>query len=334
MKGFGIGTTALFFAPALLPSQTILIAGNKPVNTVTLVDLATSKTLATLPTGVGPHEAAASRNGKWAVVSNYGGGGAPGKSLTLVDLDSLKVVRTIDLGEYRAPHGIQFLPGDSLIAVTVEASNAVLLVHGASGAVRRAFNTNQPVSHMIAVRADGHVGYTANIRGNSITEIDFRTGTSRSLKVGNEPEGVDVSPDGREVWAGSNVDGTISIVDVAGWRSAQTITVGERPYRVAFTPDGKTVLASLTASSRVRIYDAATRREIATVGIAGESAGSSLASGGAQPVGIAFSSDSRYAYVACQGIDAIAVIDLRSQRVVRTIPVGRGPDAVAISERR
>jgi hypothetical protein len=38
--------------------------------------------------------------------------------------------------------------------------------------------------------------------------------------------------------------------------------------------------------------------------------------------------------VACQGIGAVAVIDLRERRLVKTIPVGAGPDAVAISERR
>ena len=333
MRYMSAAVAALLMLPGIVPAQSILIAGNKPANTATLVDLSTSKTLATLPTGTGPHEAAASHNGRWAVISNYGGGGAPGRSLTLIDLDSLKVARTIDLGEYRAPHGIQFLPGDSLVAVTVEASNAVLLVHVASGTVRRAFDTGQPVSHMIAVRADGDAGYTSNIRGNSITEVQFKSGRTRTLAVGDQPEGIGVSPNGREVWAGSNTDGTISIVDVPSWRVAATISAGERPYRVSFAPDGRTVLASLTASSRVRIYDAATRKEIATIDIAGDSQASSLARGGAQPVGIAFSSDSRYAYVACQGINAIAVIDLSTRTVIRTIPVGPGPDAVAIAER-
>jgi YVTN family beta-propeller protein len=333
MKVLAVAVGAICIGSASLSAQPILIAGNKPANTATLVDLATSKTLATLPTGFGPHEAAASRNGKWAVITDYGGGGAPGRTLTLIDLATRRVARTIDLGDYRAPHGVQFLPGDSLVAVTVEASNAVLLVHVASGTVRRAFDTGQPVSHMIAVRADGKVGYTSNIRGNSITEIDFPTGRTRSLAVGDQPEGIGVSPDGKEIWAGSNTDGSITVVEAASWRVTHTIPVGERPYRVSFTPDGKSVLASLTASSRVRIYDAQTRREIATIDIAGESNASSLARGGAQPVGIAFSSDSRYAYVACQGINAVAVIDLRSRTVVRTIPVGPGPDAVAIAER-
>jgi YVTN family beta-propeller protein len=315
-------------------AQGILVAGNKPANTVTIVDLASSRTLATLPTGFGPHEAAASHNGRWAVITNYGTGAQPGSSLTVVDLKSRSVARTVSLGEFRRPHGIQFLPGDSIVAVTVEANNAVLLVHLASGTVRRSIGTGQPGSHMISVRGDGRVGYTSNIGGNSITEVQLATGATRPLAVADQPEGIGVSPDGKEVWAGSNTAGTISVVDVASWRVAHSIAVGERPYRVSFAPDGKTVLASLTASSRVRIYDASTRAEIATIAIAGNSSASSLAAGGAQPVGIAFSSDSRFAYVACQGINAVAVIDLRARRVVRTIPVGPGPDAVAVAEPR
>lgn len=325
----------LLGVPAFLGAQSILIAGNKPTNTVTLVDLASGATLATLPTGLGPHEAAASRDGRWAVVTDYGTGPAPGNSLTLVDLNSRTVTAKIDLGRYRRPHGVQFLPGDSLVVVTVEADSAVLVVHLASRTIRKVVKTDQGTSHMVSMRADGTVGYTSNIRSNSISEVHLTTGVTRALTAGDQPEGIGARPDGREVWAGSNTGGTISVVDVPSWKVASTISVGERPYRVSFTPDGKIAIASLTASSRVRLYDASTRAEIATILIEGKSAGTDLApTGGAQPVGIAYSSDSRFAYVACQGINAVAVVDLRERRLVKTIPVGPGPDAVAIAERR
>lgn len=325
----------LCVAPSLANAQSIIVAGNKPTNTVTLVDLASGATLATLPTGLGPHEAAASKDGKWAVITDYGTGPAPGHSLTLVDLNSKTVAATIDLGRYRRPHGVQFLPGDSLVAVSVEADSAVLLVHLASRTVRKAVMTNQGSSHMVSVRSDGVMGYTSNIRSNTISEVNLSTGATRALAVGAQPEGIGARPDGKEVWAGSNTEGTISVVDVASWRVAATITVGERPYRVSFTPDGKMAIASLTSSSRVRLYDAATRTEIATILIEGTSAGTDLApTGGAQPVGIAYSSDSRFAYVACQGINAVAIVDLRERKLIRIIPVGPGPDAVAIAERK
>jgi YVTN family beta-propeller protein len=325
---------ALLVAPVALSAQSILIAGNKPANTVTLVDLESGRTLATLPTGLGPHEAAASHDGKWAIVTDYGTGPAPGSTLTLVDLGT-RTVSKIDLGEYRRPHGVQFLPGDSLAAVSVEGSQAVLVVHVPSRTVRRAVKTNQATSHMVSVRADGVMGYTSNIGAGTISEVNLATGDTRALRVGAQPEGIGTRPDGQEVWAGSNTEGTISVVDVASWSVTATIQVGERPYRVSFTPDGKTAIASLTARSRVRLYDAATRAEIATIPIAGTSTGTDLApAGGAQPVGIAYSPDSKYAYVACQGINAVAVVDLAARKLLRTIPVGPGPDAVAVAIRR
>jgi YVTN family beta-propeller protein len=334
MRPFSIAIACLI-APAVLGAQTVIVAGNKPANTVTLVDLASGATLATLSTGLGPHEAAASRDGRWAVITDYGVAGNPGNSLTLVDVGARTVAAKIDIRPYRRPHGVQFLPGDSVLAVSVEADSAVLLVHIPTRTVQRAIRTNQGGSHMVSVRRDGQMGYTANINSGTVTELNIATGATRSLAVANQPEGVGVRPDGREVWAASNTAGVISVVDIASWSVAANIPVGERAYRISFTPDGALAVASLTASSRVRIYDANTRAEIATIAISGTSTGTDLApTGGAQPVGIAYSSDSRFAFVACQGINAVAVIDLRERKLVKTIPVGPGPDAVAVAEKK
>lgn len=143
------------------------------------------------------------------------------------------MARTLSLGEYRRPHGVQFLPGDSVVAVNVEANDAVLLVNIGTGRIDRMIKTNQALPHMVTVRADGKVGYTSNLRASSITEMNFATGATRSLVVGDQPEGVGVRPDGREVWVASNTAGTISVVDVAGWTVAATIPVGPGPDAVA-----------------------------------------------------------------------------------------------------
>ena len=86
--------------------------------TATVIDVASKRVLATLPTGAGAHEVAVSHDGRWAVVSNYGVRGAPGNSLTVIDVTRASVARTIELGEFRRPHGSAFLPGDSIFVVT------------------------------------------------------------------------------------------------------------------------------------------------------------------------------------------------------------------------
>src|SRR5689334_6078612 len=128
-----------------------IVASNMRDNTATVIDAASHKVLATLPTGEAPHEVATTHDGKWAVVSNYGTRERPGNSITVIDLSRLVVSRTIDLGDYRRPHGMAFFPGDTVLAVTSEASRAVLLVDFRTGKVTATVPTSARASHMLAM---------------------------------------------------------------------------------------------------------------------------------------------------------------------------------------
>src|SRR5688500_5153 len=72
-------------------SGTLLVL-NKSDTTVSLIDLASRKVVATVPTGVGPHEVAVSPDGKIAVVANYGAQ-TPGNSLTVINIPDRKSTR-------------------------------------------------------------------------------------------------------------------------------------------------------------------------------------------------------------------------------------------------
>ncbi len=63
---------ACAFAAGAAGSPGTLLVLNKSDNTVSLVDLASKKSVATIPTGNGPHEVAVSPDGRLAVVCNYG----------------------------------------------------------------------------------------------------------------------------------------------------------------------------------------------------------------------------------------------------------------------
>ena len=132
-----------------------LIVSNMNDNTATMVNAATGQVIATLPTGEAPHEVAASHDGRWALVSNYGVRGKPGNTITVIDVERHAVSRTIDLHEYQRPHGMAFLPGDTLVVVTSEGSKAILLVDFRSGAVLKTMPTNGRGSHMLGVSAKG-----------------------------------------------------------------------------------------------------------------------------------------------------------------------------------
>ena len=73
----------------------------------------------------------------------------------------------------------------------------------------------------------------------------------------------------------------------------------------------------------VRIFDVATRRERAVVdfGAGGESQG---------PVGSTITSDGAYAFIALQGTNEAAMVDLATGQELRRFPTGAGPDGIAV----
>jgi DNA-binding beta-propeller fold protein YncE len=297
-----------------------LVVTNKRPSTATIVDVASGRALATVPTGQGPHEIVLSRDGRTAVVTDYGGRPA-GATLTVIDVPAGRVARTIALGEYRAPHGIVFLPGDSLVAVTSEATGHVVVAHVGEGVVRRAVPTQARGSHMVAVAADGVRAFTGNMGSHSVSELDLRAGTFvRSWAVPDVPEAINVTPDGREVWVGSNARHLVSVLDPARGTAATAAEGVDWPYRVLFTPDARTVIVPDMNGDVVRFLDRASRRELGRLAVPG---------GG--PQGIILTPDGRYAFLSLSKQGRVAVLDVGARRIVGSVPAGETPDGVAFA---
>lgn len=295
-----------------------VVITNKTPSTATIVDVASGRTLATLPTGNGPHEVVISKDGQTAVVTDYGTGPAPGKSLTVIDVAGLRVERTIDIAPYSRPHGIVFLPGDTMVAVTVEASQAVITVDVRTGAVVRAARTNKQGSHMVGVSADGGIGWTGDMGSNTITELDMKTGRAvRSIEVPERPEAINVTTDGSEVWVGSNSTGKISVVD--GYTGAvNTAAEGfQWPYRVLFSPDAETVAIPDYRGEVVRFFARRSRQELGAVAFPG---------GG--PQGITYTPDGQYILLSLSSEARVAVIGMPDRKVLGHLSVGETPDGV------
>jgi YVTN family beta-propeller protein len=314
---------ALMGSPVAARAQSgTLVVVNKAASTASIIDVASGSTLAVLPTGRGPHEVAITQDGRTAVVTDYGDREG-NNTLTVIDVPGLRVERTIDLGSYRRPHGITFLPGDSTVAVTSEAAQAVVLVRVSDGAIVGTIPTGQGGSHMLAVTGDGRSIFTGNIRDGTVSQLDVTTGErTRLFQTPPQPEAITVTADGREVWVGSNSEGTVSIVDVATGRVDTPLDGFQWPYRILITPDGRHALIPDFRAHELRIVDRAARAVVDVVRF-----------DGAGPQGITLSSDGATIYHAMSLEDRIAVIDLQSRSVLRSIATGRGPDGVAYTER-
>lgn len=315
-----LSTTCLASIGAAAQSATnetgTLVVVNKAENTASIIDLATRRTVATLPTGTGPHEVALSGDGRWAVVTDYAGG----NSLTVIDVSVPAVVRTIDLSRYPRPHGIAFLPGDSLVAVTSEASQNVVFAHVARGEIVNNVSTGQRGSHMLAVVGSGAVIYTSNGAG-TVSELDVpRKARTRVMDVAPQLEAITVTKDGGEVWVGSNAEGTVNVVNTRTGETEHSLPGFSWPYRILITPDNAVAIIPDLRNHDLRFFDRVTKREIASVDFPG-----------AGPQGLTLGGNRRTLYLSLNAENRIAVMDLETKEVTGYIPTGAGPDGIVYS---
>lgn len=327
---------ALTFAVAVAApaaADTLLVA-NKSDATVSLVDLPGGEVVATLPTGAGPHEIAVSPSGRLAVVADYGGR-EPGSTLTVVDVPAAKVLRTIDLGEYRRPHGLAFVD-ERRVAVTAEAAKALLVVDVESGEVARAVPTGQEVSHMVALGAGGTRAAVANIGSGSVTLVDLASGEKLAdVPTGAGAEGVAMSADGRWVWVTNREADTVTLVDFVAREVAATIPSAEFPIRGELTPDGRHLLVTNAESGDLTVIDVAERKAVRRVDLALSGSGGEGRlmefEGSSVPIGVEIAPDGRRAWVAHANADVVQVLDLESWRPVDVLRAGQEPDGMAYS---
>jgi YVTN family beta-propeller protein len=328
------------FANAQAPRLIVL---NKQANTAAIIDPASLKVVATVPTGEGPHEAVVTSDGKLAIVANYGAQ-TPGNSLSIIDIDTARELRRIDLGALRRPHGMQLVSdasGDK-VYFTSETSRTVARFDVKTEKVDWIMGTGGTSTHMVAVSPNGKQLYTTNIGSNDVTFIRLDAPPSRAnivqISVGAQPEAIDISPDGREIWVGQNADGGVSVIDAETNKVKDTFKVGALPIRLKFSPDGKYVLLSdprggntsssdannLTAiqalgpnSGEVIVVETATRKVVKRIPVRGV------------PLGIQFAPDGKRAYVSRTLVRQVDVIDMQTLTVLGSVETGDGPDGLA-----
>ena len=325
-------------SPRSVLRASTLIVLNKAEATASLIDLESGDVAATVATGEGPHEAAASPDGRYVLGGNYGTRDAPGSTLTLIDVATAEVVKTIDLGTYRRPHGIAWLADGRHAIVTVEDSRAVVTVDVETGEVVQKIVTDQEVSHMLALAPGGARAFVANIGSGTVTVLDLEVGrVIDHLETGEGAEGIDVTPDGSEVWVTNRAADTISVIDAETLEIEHTLPSASFPIRATVTPDGGHVLVSNARSAELAVFDAVAKKEVArlsmqrgSVDIEGKLFGDQFGDSSI-PIGVLMDPSGARAWVALAGSDLIAEIELGSWSITRVLAAGREPDGMTYS---
>lgn len=321
---------AVLFSVAIAAAQTpspALLVLEKSDKSLAIVDPATLKVVGRIPAGEDPHEIVASEDGKYAYISNYGAFQNPQHTLSVADLTQQKALPAVDLGALRAPHGLDIINGK--VYFTAEGSKVIGRYDPSTHQIDWVLGIGQTRTHMLTVAKDESRIFTSNVNADSIGILDRDKNGDASgwietyVPVGKGPEGFDVSPDGKELWAANSHDGTVSVIDVASKKVVQSFDLHTKfVNRVKFTPDGKRVLMTDLGTGDLIALDAASKKELKRINL------------GHGVAGILIVPDGSRAYVAVSPDGQVAVVDLKTLAVTGRISTGKGPDGMAWAIRK
>ena len=271
---------------------------------VALVDGNTFQTLATLETGKNPHEVRVSNDGRHAYV-------AAGKTITVVDLKGRKVKANFDLGSYSA-HDIRVSRDGRRIWAACARQQSILELDSETGETLRTYKTEQEGSWFVEVTPDERKLYTPNLEGKSVSVIERGTGRVKVIRFEHLVYGIDITPDGREVWVSGR---DLAVIDTAADEVIATVKTSEAETgRVRLTADGKKAVVAL--SKTLAVVDVKTRRLLSETAL------------GASPKVLTLSGDGRRAFLTNPGDNSVSVVDIVTGRPLGTFPTGKKPDGI------
>lgn len=307
----------LAFAADIKPSY---VAVEKVSGYVGFFD-AGGKVLKEVAIGGHPHEMTFSPDGRYVYTTDNGvlwmtETGQGGNTVSIIDARNQTLAGTIDLGKYRRPHGIDVDPRTGNLLVTTELPSMLLMIDPRARKIVKEYDVKGKAPHLVKLDRDRVWAYTSNTDTGTVSAVNLQTGETRVIPVGERPQGMAFSPDGRLLYVTNLNSDSISIVDTQAKKHIGDIPTGKGPVRIMITPDGRTAVYALQVGEAVGFANTATRKEETQVKVTGPT------------VSLTFSPDRQFAFSAVQAQDKIFVIRLATREIAKVIstPPGAGPD--------
>lgn len=260
------------------------------------------------------------------------------RSGDLTVIENGQAVATIPLG--KRPRGVRAsadgrtlyiaLSGSPIAAPGIDektlpppdkSADAIAVFDVADGKILRLI-TGVSDPEQMAVSKAGKLYVASEDTGQALV-IDAATGAIlATVPVGDEPEGVDLTPDQKQAWVTSEEDATVTVIDTTTNKVLKSIKVGERPRNTAFSADGGRAYISGEFDRSVRIIDTTSLDVVNTVKLADETL---------RPMDVKLSNDGKRLFVSTGRGQKILVLDASTLATVGTIAAGQRPWGIALS---
>ncbi len=298
-------------AGAQAPGQLLVLLRDS--SQLAIVDPASGETLGKVPTGRDPHEVTASDDGRLAFVASMVDG------ISVIDIAAREEIRRVDPGAGSQTHDVLFFGGK--VYFTIEGYKSIGRYDPDANAIEWTIEIGEDGTHLLVLDRRTGTMFMPNTRSNTVTMVEnVVAGPSRATVTnipvpGETPEGIDLSPDGREIWTATRADGGVSVIDVRTQQVVADLDLGMRDAnRLKFTPDGKVLIIDGEAAELV-VMDSGSREVIRRVSLGDTDTGD-----GAVLIG----PEGRLAYLGLRAADKVAVLNLETLEVTMEIAMGQG----------
>ncbi len=256
-----------------------------------------------------PHNVQASPDGKSVWVTANAG----------MEKHSLRFITTVYADEGHEEMNMDM--GDQVIVI--DPINDVIIK-------RIPLGNGQHLSHVVFT-PDGKSAIVASQEKDKLYQIatgSFLLEKEIILPTGSGPHGMRLSPDGTTAYVALMQGKGLGIVNLA------TGTVEIKPLsgaavQTAVTPDGNYVATSVYDTRSIALYDTALETSLSV----------DLPDGSQGPVQLYPTVDSRFVYIADQGVlqgrpanNKVYVLDLATKTIIDSITVGNAPHGIVVSE--
>jgi PQQ-dependent catabolism-associated beta-propeller protein len=314
---------SMFYGCARLPSGPRAYVSNERDGTVTVIDTATDRVVATINVGARPRGIRTSPDGKLVYVAlSFSSQQTPGtiNKIAAIDHDTGKVVAQYDAGT--DPEQFAVSNDGRRLFISNEDAGTASIVDTSSGKVISTVVVGiEPEG--VTISPDGRWVYVTAETSNTVSVIDADTNeVAATFLVGARPRDTAFSPDGARAYVTAELGRSLSVIDTRTHSVVRTIQLPRadnlKPMGVVVSHDGEKIYVANGRANSVSVIDARDDRVLTTIPV------------GERVWGLALTRDGKKLYAANGVSNDVSVIDTATNAVVATVKAGDGPWGIAI----
>lgn len=224
---------------AVTPDGKYVVVPIRDANSADIVDVAQRRVVKVLPVKL-PHNAVDAGSDRYVFVSSMGA-----DEVNLVDLDKMEYAAHIPVGGVPRPYvvsrdgrtmyvALSYLHGFAIVSVPERKMiRKVQMPAVHQHPKERPYEPSNTLTHGLALSSDGRELWVTSLLDNCLYIYDVKSGkVAGSVPVGDGPNWVAFSPDGKYVVVSNAGSDDVSIIDAPGRREVARVKTGRIPKRV------------------------------------------------------------------------------------------------------